>query len=630
MPEPAERPVPAKSSDGSRRIYVFWGVGMTLLALLGLFCWRVAMPFLEVRREVGALHYYVVELGDVKTEKVPEMALAAVRSLGGPEKAISKIELWMRLERRTPSTTAMALIMLGQCGEPAVDRLVPWLGDTPNYPGSVAATALGRIGPPARKAVPGLVGLAVETVNGDNADWIEPLQKIDPEGALAVPLLIDLLESGDPIEREGAAYALGRFGSAAKPGVPLLIKALDDPATARGAARALACLGPEAKEAVPALIRALGSEDWAVRGDAVWALGRMGPESESAAPALVTIVTSKGDKLDDDTRYCAAMALGRIGRKVVPQMVAALENTSEEPHPFVDSLVMIGPEAVPEMIKVQDDYSGLNAVLTALQEMGPKAAPAAPWLIERLKRTEVRWAHRDVVCALGAIGPAAKEAVPVLVAALSSESRDLRQEAALALGRIGDGAGQSLPALEAMAGDGDPGVRLAASAAAFRVKDEIDKAVDALMAGLTAEDTRRVALDELGSLGPKAGRAAPALQGLLPASAVTYWRVTGDSDKAIGSLLPLLRKSGCQEAALYLIRQMGPAARPALGWVVHYSSDVRSSGVPEKTWTCWHIRGIDDPPSLRPEDRDLRWPPPKPPQGTRPSDLDGAETGVAR
>ncbi len=63
--------------------------------------------------------------------------------------------------------------------------------------------------------------------------------------------------------------------------------------------------------------------------------------------------------------------------------------------------------------------------------------------------------------ALGLIGPAAKEAVPALIATLRDEDGLVRGYAAYALGEIGPAANEAVPALEAAARDGVDGAESA-------------------------------------------------------------------------------------------------------------------------------------------------------------------------
>jgi HEAT repeat protein len=619
MPESADQA--AKPVDRrDRRVLAWWGIGLGLLTVLGLVCWLVVAPVLEVRRELGSLYAPVVASAGPDEEKLPELLKAAVKRLGGPGKALPKIRLYLRMPERVAPCKHLTFLLLGECGEPAVDTLIDCLWIKPNFPGTTAAWALGEIGPPAQKAVPRLVLLAGRCSDGSIGSYIEPLQKIDPQGALVVPLFMELLGKGDQELSSGAFLALGFYGPAAKPAVPFLVKALDEPATAAAAARALVGVGREARDAVPALIKALESKTPGVSRNAIWALGRIGPEASEAAPALVAIVRKEGFKGDQEARYRAAMALGRLGRNAVPAMVAELENCQEEPHPFAESLIMLGSEAVPEMLKVKDDYCGLTTILYVLGELGPDAASAVPWLIGKLQRPGAPWAWADVARTLGRIGPAAKDAVPALVAMLGDESPQLRREVAAALGRIGPDARAALPTLDGMSGDKDACVCLAAPVAAWRLKGETDKAVAALVEGLASDETREFAIDELGVLGPKAGAAAPALVKHLPDSAVAYWRITGDAYTALNALLPPLLSrgdsasaDGARHRAMYRLKEMGPAAKPALGWLmVAQGANYGGLDAAIKPWAYWHIRGIDTPPTLRPEDSELRFPLPKP------------------
>ncbi len=76
--------------------------------------------------------------------------------------------------------------------------------------------------------------------------------------------------------------------------------------------------------------------------------------------------------------------------------------------------------------------------------------------------------RRIAAFALGKIGPAAKEAVPALIAALKDEDKDVRVYAASALGHIGPAAKEAVPALEAAARDGVRG----AESALKKIRDD--------------------------------------------------------------------------------------------------------------------------------------------------------------
>jgi hypothetical protein len=79
---------PRPAADGSRRIYVLWGVGLGLLAALALVCWLVVGPALATRR--------VVMLCAEK--KITEEE--AVNRLGGPEQAPGRVLAYLHYFNR--------------------------------------------------------------------------------------------------------------------------------------------------------------------------------------------------------------------------------------------------------------------------------------------------------------------------------------------------------------------------------------------------------------------------------------------------------------------------------------------------------------------------------------------------
>ncbi len=188
------------------------------------------------------------------------------------------------------------------------------------------------------------------------------------------------------------------------------------------AAEALYQLGPRA---IPAMI-----SHGSVRA-VFWILYRHGP---AAVPALIDALG--GDNLSVQKKIGIAEVLGRLGSVAAP--------------------------AVPVLIsRLQDPNPGVrSATAKALGQIGPAAAPAVPVLISRLQDPGYfvaipAWLSRleypgysqprdysvviAVVVALGQIGPAAAPAVPVLISlyAGARANLDLRSATAEALGRLG-------------------------------------------------------------------------------------------------------------------------------------------------------------------------------------------------
>lgn len=186
------------------------------------------------------------------------------------------------MEKRSSLEAAQitALQVLGKLG-PAAQAAVPALSKAMADPNpeirSAASQALGQIGPPARSALPGLIQLFGDGSESVREAATKALGKIDPNwasdpvaadsiailagqlgstgrpaenavdtlaaiGAAAVPVLIDVMESGDRIAQENAAKALSQIGAGAKAAIPALTRAMQKshPWVQAEAAKALA------------------------------------------------------------------------------------------------------------------------------------------------------------------------------------------------------------------------------------------------------------------------------------------------------------------------------------------------------------------------------------------------------
>ena len=122
-----------------------------------------------------------------------------------------------------------------------------------------------------------------------------------------------------------------------------------------------------------------------------------------------------------------------------------------------------------------------------LGQMGAAAKAAIKPLAKAVTADEDLNVRYWAASALGAIGPAAGEAVPALVGALRTTFpgrglkgperyyADARAVCARSLGLIGAAARMALPALEEARKEEDPSVREAAAAAIERIKSGADK-----------------------------------------------------------------------------------------------------------------------------------------------------------
>jgi HEAT repeat protein len=177
---------------------------------------------------------------------------------------------------------------------------------------------------------------------------------------------------------------------------------------------------------------ALKDDDRRVRLSAVTALGQIGPGAVNAVPALV-------QTLDDSSGQvrAAAVALGKVGKAALPELVAALDAQQERVRLGAAlALGHAGPdaeEAIPKLIGSLNDSSPevRAAAAAALGKVGKEALPP---LIKALNAKEDR-VRLGAIEALGHLGPPARDAIPKLITFL--DDGDVRTEAMHALGRIG-------------------------------------------------------------------------------------------------------------------------------------------------------------------------------------------------
>ena len=220
-----------------------------------------------------------------------------------------------------------------------------------------AAEALGKIGPEAKAAVPGLI----EALKDEAVRWKagEALGKIGPGAKAAVPALIEALKDEKEYIRREVVEALGKIGPGAKAAVPALIKALKDEKEyiRKEVVEALGKIGPAAKAAVPALIKALKEEDKFVRLRAAEALGGIGPESREVVPALIEALRDE----DRDVCVLAMMALAEIGPEAVLDLIESLKGKDEWGRFWAtEALQKIN---TPEVRKALKDYKKKSLIL---------------------------------------------------------------------------------------------------------------------------------------------------------------------------------------------------------------------------------------------------------------------------
>jgi HEAT repeat protein len=237
------------------------------------------------------------------------------------------------------------------------------------------------------------------------------------------------------------------------------------------------------------------------------------------------------------------------------------------------------------------------------------ASPADPDVLERHLhdlRFEVRRKKEKAAEALGALGPAALPAVPDLLVALARPHPGVRARAAAALGRISDSTEVAEALGRLIADDPDESVQRASRAALVGVGAP---AVAVLAAVLPRADDqhRRVAVDALTALGPRARPALPALLDALGEGQIETRRLVARSLWGIGvepaSLPRLLTDLPDHDpwVRLWVVRALttlGPALAPAVPPLVEALADPSPMVRDSLAWALL-LAGPDPLPPLR-------------------------------
>ena len=210
----------------------------------------------------------------------------------------------------------------------------------------------------------------------------------------------------------------------------------DDDASVRArAADELGVLGESAAAAIPGLIQALADSYEPTSLNAAYALGAIGA---SAVPQLIETLKDE----NGSTRRMAAYALAAVGAPAVSALSEALQHTDDAVRVEATyALAQIGDAAelaIPALIeRAKDENAEVRRYLAeAFGGLGTTAAPAVPALTDMVASDEDGHARFEAALALAQIGPAANDAIPVLVNAFSDENRYVRDNAVLALKRI--------------------------------------------------------------------------------------------------------------------------------------------------------------------------------------------------
>lgn len=425
------------------------------------------------------------------------------------------------------------------------------------------------------------IKVLAEAMKHDSSEMCrEAAQSLAMAGALGVPVLVDAIQSGSPAAKLAALEGLADLGANASPAIAVVLamKPADNGTLAAAQARAIADIVPDAKQALPVLTALSGHSTTSVRVASIRALGTYPSAPDVTVPLLVKALKDP----EVSVRLAAVGALaahGSAAKASVPALDAALadKNGSVTIH-AAEALAMIGPDAVPALMKRLDDPNYGLLALQTLGQMGSAAKAAAPDLVKKLSQPG-ELPVRELCLTLAFIEADAAVAGAGLQKIAQDRQSPGRPAAIFALGKIGDKS--ALKMITNAVEDEDLVVRLASAWALLQFDrtnpDYIAVAVPRLTVALERPDprVRKLAADTLGSLGPKGAAAVPVLINRIGededpvvrmSCALALAQMGEASRSAVPALIKLLESepAGGRRAVIFALGNLGPVAADAL------------------------------------------------------------------
>jgi HEAT repeat protein len=393
---------------------------------------------------------------------------------------------------------------------------------------------------------------------------LKALREIDPPQEKSLPVVLKILEEGDPAVVMAAMLTLAEEGETV---VPRLCKALENEQACYWACIVLAEIGPEAKGAVPQLKAVLKHEQPETRLQAVAALGEIGP---AAKPLTADIVALLENDPFGGVRYAAAFALGKIGTDA--GATAALNKAVDKGDAFLKllsawALARNNPDDKASVKRAVDlivqafksDDAGLRrAAAKAAVDFDVSLDVVAPMLIDALG-DEDQTVVKNAIESLAELGPKALKHIDKLF-----ERDELRFYPIALITRLGPEATDAVPALIEVLGiqhatDEDAMFLREIQFAVAAIGPGAKGAVRALADNLDSRNHEVVASASyaLGKIGPAARAAVPALRRNLRHEKLIVKLAT------VRALLEILPDQ----------RQVGPSAIPLLAQGLEHENE---------------------------------------------------------
>ncbi len=474
-----------------------------------------------------------------RDESVAEARMAIVRALADPNEQVAQAGI-------------TAIVRNRLFGKDMLDGLVKAL-DRETDTASLAAYAIGRIGPPAIDALPALLG----RISGP-----EPVSSaVQNAVARMGPGAIAPLEEG---------VAQGTVRSAL-------------------AARVAVAMGPPVRSHIGSPAAAKSGQVAVFRARTLIGLR---PEDEATVGQVADLL----EHVDSQLRIAAAEALSLLDASAARPARDRLVLTARDPDPSVraaaiGTLTQLWPddprtqEVVSGALSDEDGFvrSAAAEALAAVAKAPPEEAIGP---LTQLLRADSATLRAAALSVLGRTGDArvAKDILPLV----SDPDTTVQAAAIVALGHLSLAADQSLPVLEAIAKrTGDPAQAVAIEAlgqlgsAAHRTTDTLARlALDSQQ----SEAVRKLAIETLPRVGPSDQGAVDLFVKALDdpqwsvrqAAAVQLGRIGAPATRAVPGLLQRLENSQDRDFAANAIRQIDAAPPEAVPLLMKMLENPRS------------------------------------------------------
>jgi HEAT repeat protein len=465
--------------------------------------------------------------GDPKAPQQQIQKASILLTRLGPTAAPKLLPL---LDHQNPALRQLACNVLGNAPGEArrvVPRLAERLKDDNLGVRMTALNALSHFGPAGRAAVPQVIESfkAADTPDHVRFLCLSVLAQIGAADPAVKELAVGALDNSNAMTRAHAIVLLQAIDPRHPEILPRALKALDDPTGRYVALQVLQRMGPAAAPAVEAMRERLRKDpNIYVRMQIATALADIGPAARAAAPDLIDLLKERGA----GSRQNVLQALRRLGGADPAKLIPVLLDLARQEQGYVrgqvlDALGEQGPaaaEAVPLLLdELRKSQGGLyEQAARALGRIAPERARK-----DGLPLVE-RWSQPGPNELFGArlkclLDPRHKQAMMLLRRTVRRNDPGRwfeRQQAADALGALGPAARDAAPELDEAMRDKQAQVRLSAAFALWRVNPkEPEPAVRVLVKLLASEQpqyVRQLTIQRLQEMGPAARAALPALR----------------------------------------------------------------------------------------------------------------------